>query len=116
MALVHNAPYAYSPIGRAEADGTLHGNPYAYQPVGHRMAGGIVTDAAYNHVGRVDEQGVVYARDGRGVGHVDADGLVHRSAFGYDPIGRVEGEDPSVREDVELSGAALLLLLQDKSR
>lgn len=113
MALVHSHPYAYKPIGRADSDGTIHGNPYAYQPLGRRMAGGIITNAAHQHVGRVDDRGVIYDRR-HAIGRVDADGTVHGNPYAYEPIGRVEGRDPSQREDVELSGAALLLLLSKK--
>lgn len=37
--------------------------------------------------------------------------MVHQSPYGWNPIGRVEGDDRSRLESAELSGAALLLLL-----
>lgn len=111
MSLIHGNAWGYQPIGHVDSDGkTIHGSAWSYRPVGRRDADGTVYSGR-TAVGRVETDGTVYAGD-KVVGRVDREGLVHDVKEGYHPIGHVEGQRSSEIEAVELSGAALLLLLR----
>lgn len=111
MSLIHGSAWGYQPVGHVDSDGkTIHGSAWSYRPVGRRDADGTVY-AGRTALGRVDADGFVY-RDDKPVGRVDHGGLVHDCVDGYHPIGHVEGQRSSEIEGVELSGAALLLLLR----
>lgn len=115
LGLIHGHPYLPRPVGHVDERGLIHNEPYRYNPIGRVDGQGVVHAHPYSHhpVGRVDSRGFVHnhPHNHSPVGHVDSKGFVHSAPYGHKPIGHVDGRDDRALERVELSGAALLLLL-----
>ena len=100
-------------MGRVEGR-DLYGSQYGYDHIA-TIEDGVVYDRPAHAVGRVERDGSVYnSRYGyHSVGRVEGDGLIYDREFRC--VGRVDGGVSPEREDVELSGAALRLLLKPQA-
>lgn len=112
---VYNSPLGRTAIGRVEGN-DLYGSQYGYDQIG-RVEDGVVYSSATirKAVGRVEPSGVVYdsPHGYHEVGRVEGDGWIYDAQFRA--VGRVEGGHRNEREEVELSGAALRLLLKPRA-
>jgi len=111
---IHNTLNTYSPVARADSTGRIYRLGPQAREIGHRDSQGIVYDERWKQVGRVDQDGKVHdqAYGFHPIGRVTTQGVVYDST--NQPRGRVDGSSPNGWEDVELSGAAFLLLLEQR--
>ncbi|MBT9582589.1 hypothetical protein IV102_04515 [bacterium] len=108
---IHNTTNSYAPVARADSTGRIYSLGPQGREVGHKDERGIVFDANWKQVGRVDQDGQVHDQPygHHAVGRVTTGGVVYSA--NHQALGRVDASSPNSWEEVELSGAAYLLLL-----